>query len=125
MVFYKCLLSGILLSQCLLSETDKRPNFDMIVSSLSSLNIDEAHWEALKPLWREIPLDYTYDKEEEDGFITRRELFTSTAKRWEDLIDNPEYEPVHKGLRAGVELLEKYYCRTDDTDVYFIAHGKI
>ena len=44
---------------------------------------------------------------------------------WEELIDNPEYEPVCEGLQAGVKLLEKYYRRTHDTDVYFIAHGKI
>ena len=44
---------------------------------------------------------------------------------WEELLDDPDYEPVHDGLRAGVKLLEKYYRRTDDTDVYFIAHGKL
>jgi len=44
---------------------------------------------------------------------------------WEELIDNPEYEPVREGLQAGVKLLEKYYRRTDDTDVYFIAHSKV
>jgi len=44
---------------------------------------------------------------------------------WEDLIDNTEYEPVYEGLQAGVRLLEKYYCCTDDTDVYFIAHSKV
>ena len=44
---------------------------------------------------------------------------------WEELLDDQEYEPVHDGLRAGVKLLEKYYRRTDDTDVYFIAHGKL
>ena len=27
-------------------------------------------------------------------------------------------------LRASISLLEKYYRRADDTDVYFIAHGK-
>jgi len=43
---------------------------------------------------------------------------------WEDLLDNDEYKPVHHALRAGIALLEKYYCRADDTDVYFIAHGK-
>ncbi|KIL67435.1 hypothetical protein M378DRAFT_74092 [Amanita muscaria Koide BX008] len=41
---------------------------------------------------------------------------------WEDLLEKPEYEPVHKGLQAGVALLEKYYHRADDTDIYFIAH---
>jgi len=43
---------------------------------------------------------------------------------WEDLLDDQEYEPVHDALRAGISLLEKYYRRSDDTDVYFIAHGK-
>jgi hypothetical protein len=44
--------------------------------------------------------------------------------KWEDLLEEEEYEPVHKALLAGVKLLEKYYRRSDDTDVYFIAHGK-
>ena len=43
----------------------------------------------------------------------------------EELLDDPEYEPIHEGLWAGVKLLEKYYRRTDDTDVYFITHGKL
>lgn len=42
---------------------------------------------------------------------------------WEDLLDNPEFEPVHHALRAGIRLLEKYYRRADDTDAYFISHG--
>ncbi len=44
---------------------------------------------------------------------------------WEELLENKEYEPVHHALRAGIALLEKYYRRADDTDVYFIAHGKL
>ena len=42
---------------------------------------------------------------------------------WEELLDDQEYEPVHGALQAGISLLEKYYRRADDTDVYFIAHG--
>jgi hypothetical protein len=42
---------------------------------------------------------------------------------WEELLENDEYGPVHVALRAGISLLEKYYRRADDTDVYFIAHG--
>ena len=41
---------------------------------------------------------------------------------WEELLDDLEYEPVHEGLRAGVKLLEKYYRRTDETDVYISLH---
>ena len=44
---------------------------------------------------------------------------------WEDLLENPEYEPVHSALQAGISLLEKYYHQSDDTDVYFIAHGML
>ena len=43
---------------------------------------------------------------------------------WEDLLEKEEYEPVYEALQAGISLLEKYYRRADDTDVYFIAHGK-
>ena len=35
---------------------------------------------------------------------------------WEELIDIPEYEPVHEGLQDGVKLLEKYYQCMDDID---------
>ena len=44
---------------------------------------------------------------------------------WEDLLEDPEYHPVHDALRAGIALLEKYYRRADDTDAYFIAHGQL
>lgn len=43
---------------------------------------------------------------------------------WEDLLDKPDYEPVHNTLKAGIALLEKYYQRTDHTNAYFIAHGE-
>ena len=42
---------------------------------------------------------------------------------WEDLLEKAEYAPVYGALRAGISLLEKYYRRADDTDVYYIAHG--
>lgn len=42
---------------------------------------------------------------------------------WEELLDDGDYEPVHGALQAGISLLEKYYRRADDTDVYYIAHG--
>ena len=42
---------------------------------------------------------------------------------WEDLLEKAEYAPVYGALRAGISLLEKYYCRADDTDIYYIAHG--
>jgi hypothetical protein len=43
---------------------------------------------------------------------------------WEDLLEDPEYEPIHHALHAGITLLEKYYRRADNTDAYFISHGK-
>ncbi len=44
--------------------------------------------------------------------------------KWEDLLDDLEYKPVHNALKAGIALLEKYYYHADDTDVYFIAHSE-
>lgn len=44
---------------------------------------------------------------------------------WEELLEDEDYEPVHGALQAGISLLEKYYRRADDTDVYFIAHGML
>jgi hypothetical protein len=44
--------------------------------------------------------------------------------KWEELLEDMEYEPVHHTVKAGITLLEKYYRRADDTDAYFIAHGK-
>jgi hypothetical protein len=43
---------------------------------------------------------------------------------WEELLENKEFESVHNALRAGIALLEKYYRRADDTNVYFISHSK-
>ena len=44
---------------------------------------------------------------------------------WEDLHSKPKYLPVHGALEAGIVLLEKYYRWADDTDAYFIVHGKL
>lgn len=43
---------------------------------------------------------------------------------WENLLEDNKYEPVHDALCASIELLEKYYRRSNDTDAYFIAHGE-
>ena len=42
---------------------------------------------------------------------------------WEDLLDKPDFEPVHEALRVGIGLLKKNYQCADDTDAYFISHG--
>ena len=44
---------------------------------------------------------------------------------WEDLSSKQEYLPLHDMLKAGIALLKKYYWWADDTDTYFIAHGKL
>ena len=43
---------------------------------------------------------------------------------WEELLENEEFESVHNALHASIALLKKYYCRADDTNVYFISHSK-
>ena len=43
---------------------------------------------------------------------------------WEDLVDDPEYATVSGALTAGLETMKKYYRLADESDVYFISHGK-
>ena len=43
---------------------------------------------------------------------------------WQQLLENLDYEPIHNALKAGLENLEKWYCSTKATLIYFISHGK-
>jgi hypothetical protein len=43
---------------------------------------------------------------------------------WEDLVDDPEYATVSDALTAGLQIMKKYYRLADESDVYFISHGK-
>src|SRR6266481_6929929 len=44
--------------------------------------------------------------------------------RWEELLDDEEFAPVHHGIEAGLKNLSKWYCKLDEMDVYFICLGK-
>ena len=43
--------------------------------------------------------------------------------KWEECLEQAEYELVHDVLHAGIKLLEKYYYWANNTDVYFLAYG--
>ncbi len=44
--------------------------------------------------------------------------------KWDDLLENERYKPVHEALAAGLENMAKWYRKADDTSIYFISHGK-
>jgi hypothetical protein len=50
-------------------------------------------------------------------------LLEKLQSTWEWLSTKPEYKPVKHVLKAGLKNMEKWYCKTDDTSIYFISHG--
>ena len=44
---------------------------------------------------------------------------------WEDLCDNPQYHPVQDAIQAGLDIMEKWYQKTDDTSIYFVSHSNV
>ena len=50
-------------------------------------------------------------------------LIERLQSQWEQLRDNPKYEPVKHALEAGLKNMSKWYRKTDDTSIYFISHG--
>jgi hypothetical protein len=51
-------------------------------------------------------------------------LVEMLQSKWEDLLENDRYEPVHEALAAGLKNMGKWYRKADDTSIYFISHGK-
>jgi hypothetical protein len=43
--------------------------------------------------------------------------------QWEEFHEDPKYVPVHEALAAGLANMEKWYCKADDTSIYFISHS--
>jgi hypothetical protein len=44
--------------------------------------------------------------------------------KWEELLKNEQYEPVHTSLAAGLENMAKWYRKASDTSIYFILYGE-
>ena len=44
--------------------------------------------------------------------------------KWDDLLEDSRYEPVHEALAAGLKNMAKWYRIADDTSIYFISHGE-
>ncbi len=44
--------------------------------------------------------------------------------KWEELLENERYGPVHDALVAGLENMAKWYRKASDTSIYFISHGE-
>jgi hypothetical protein len=42
---------------------------------------------------------------------------------WEAMEINSEFAEISPAIRAGIDSLDKWYRKTDDTDAYFICLG--
>ena len=42
---------------------------------------------------------------------------------WENMAKHDRFERVHAAIDAGLENLQKWYRKVDDTDAYFISLG--
>jgi len=42
---------------------------------------------------------------------------------WENMANHPKFFEVEDAIRAGLDNLEKWYRKTDDTNAYFICLG--
>ncbi|KIL54867.1 hypothetical protein M378DRAFT_182392 [Amanita muscaria Koide BX008] len=92
----------------------------------SDYRLTTAEWKLIKLVHHCLKLVVAWHNE-----LSNEELATCTRvlpmlellmSEWEDLLEDPDYEPVHEALRAGIQLLEKYYRRADDTNGYCISH---
>ena len=52
-------------------------------------------------------------------------LLEKIQTEWEDLHDNPWYHPVQDAIQAGLDIMEKWYQKTDDTSIYFVSHSNV
>jgi hypothetical protein len=44
---------------------------------------------------------------------------------WESKARLPKFKEIEPAIRAGLDNLGKWYCKTDETDVYFICLGEV
>ena len=51
-------------------------------------------------------------------------LVEMLQSKWDDLSESEWYEPVYEALAAGLKNMAKWYCKADDTSIYFISHGE-
>lgn len=50
-------------------------------------------------------------------------LLEKLMSDWEAMIEDTEYEPIKDAIQAGLDNMIKWYRKTDDSSIYFIAHG--
>jgi len=61
-----------------------------------------------------------------EKFLTCNRVFPLLKKlqtTWEALSVKHEYQPVQNALLAGLQNMDKWYLKTDDTSIYFVSHG--
>jgi len=61
-----------------------------------------------------------------EKFLTCNRVFPFLEKlqtTWEALSMKREYQPVQHALLAGLQNMDKWYQKTDNTSIYFVSHG--
>ena len=43
--------------------------------------------------------------------------------KWKEYLEDAKYIPIHNALSAGLNNMQKWYRKADDTSIYFISHG--
>ncbi|KAG2739633.1 hypothetical protein P692DRAFT_20755144, partial [Suillus brevipes Sb2] len=43
------------------------------------------------------------------------------ANTWQTMAGNPEYAPIKAAIKKGLNNVEKYYQKANDSDIYFIC----
>ncbi|PPR02389.1 hypothetical protein CVT24_002051 [Panaeolus cyanescens] len=49
-------------------------------------------------------------------------LLEKLMSDWDDMINDPKYAPIKHAIQAGVDNMVKWYRKTDESSIYFIAH---
>ncbi|KAF8621458.1 hypothetical protein AX15_007781, partial [Amanita polypyramis BW_CC] len=49
-------------------------------------------------------------------------LLEMLQMQWKEFCEDAKYIPVHNVLSAGLDNMQKLYCKADDTSMYFISH---
>lgn len=52
-------------------------------------------------------------------------LIEKLMMHWENMAAQDKFEPIKDAIEAGLRNIVKWYWRTDETSIYFVAHGSV
>ena len=42
---------------------------------------------------------------------------------WENMVELPKFSKIKQAISKGLEIIDKWYCKVNDTDAFFICLG--